>query len=104
MKTTVEEVKAILREAGLENAGTGVVFPWGAKIVEFEGKKALRPMSPDEYRETVRKETGKTLSDEEIRWPTCIYANYCISQGCTEAGHSCHIHVGEGANIFCLCE
>ena len=29
MKITVQEMQDILREAGLDNAGAGVIFPWG---------------------------------------------------------------------------
>ena len=34
MEITAEQFKKILTEAGLENAGAGVIFPWGSKIVE----------------------------------------------------------------------
>ena len=104
MKTTVEAVKSVLVESGLENAGAGVIFPWGAKIVELDGKKMLQPMTPEEYRHAVHEETGKMLSEEQILPPACALAEgSCVSQGCSQAGGTCHIYSGHGY-FYCLCE
>jgi hypothetical protein len=39
----------VLDENGLDGAGLGVVFPWGFKIIEIDGKKMLQPMTAEEY-------------------------------------------------------
>jgi len=104
MVTTVEEMKNALREAGLENAGVGVIFPWGAKIVEVDGKKTLQPMTPEEYRRAVEEETGKMLTDEQVQTPRCAYATGgCVSQGCRQAGGRCSLYHGSGG-FYCLCD
>ncbi len=105
METTVEEVKAFLREAGLENAGTGVFFPWGVKIVEIEGKKLLQPLTPEEYRRAVENDTGKKLPDE-LAPPTCGYSTStgCFSAGCTSASGRCRLILGRTGIIYCVCD
>lgn len=102
-KIEVDELAAALREAGLEGAGRDVVFPWGVKIVELEGKKALQPMSPEEYRELVKDETGRDLSDAEVFEPSCVYGpGRCISQGCKERNGYCEIY-GDSGRWLCVC-
>ena len=102
MKTTVEELNKALKEAGLEKATDGIIFPWGFKIVDFEGKKALRAMGPKEYKESVKKETGKTLTDEQLNTPSCVLASgQCYSQGCSQVGGSCSMHYDNF--WYCIC-
>jgi len=103
MKITAEEMHDILREAGLEGAGDGVIFPWGAKIVELDGKKLLQPMTPDEYARAVEEETGRVLTPEELLTPRCSYASSgCVSQGCRQAGGFCSMHHNING-MYCLC-
>lgn len=98
-KATQAEVMSALRAAGLEDAGKGVVFPWGVKIVDFNGKKALQGMTPAEYKEAVLRDTGRTLTDAEITAGTCVYADaVCYSQGCPG---SCSMHYQGG--WYCIC-
>ena len=104
MKTTVEEMQKSLREAGLEDAASGVIFPWGAKIVEIDGKKMLQPMTPDEYALAVEQETGRVLSKEEALEPNCFYSSGgCISRGCRQAGGTCRLTSIEG-RFYCICD
>lgn len=92
-----------LRAAGLEGSGEGVVFPWGVKIVEINGKSMLAPMSPDEYRRAVEKRLGGTLTEEEVLGPRCATTiNDCIPVGCSGPGRYCE-RVYEGGNAFCIC-
>ena len=101
-QVTAEQLQEALREAGLENAAEGVVFPFGFKIVEFQGEKALQPLTPEEYKARVKRETGRTLSDEETQAGNCVYAGgRCISQGC--AGR-CRGPYGDGRSWYCICE
>jgi hypothetical protein len=101
MKVTSEDVRKALREAGLEDAGKGVVFPWGVRIIELDGRKFLQPGTPEDFRRAVREETGKELSDEEALRPGCTYADAgCISQGCPAGG--CSLHWSSGW-WYCLC-
>jgi hypothetical protein len=104
MKITSEHMMNVLREAGLQKAGEGVVFPWGVKIAALDGKNVLQPMTPDEYRRAVEKETGRTLSDEEVLEPKCVVAGAgCISQGCKQVGGTCSIH-HDINGFYCLCD
>jgi hypothetical protein len=59
MEATPDESEKLLREAGLESAGRDVVFPFGFKIVDFNGRKALQPLTPEEYRNAVKGKTGR---------------------------------------------
>lgn len=103
-KVTRDELKKTLQEAGLENAAPGVVFPWGFKIVELEGEKLLQPLTPDEYAEVVKAETGRSLSKADIARPRCQYVNFkCISQGCNQAKGRCGMHNQYGS-WYCLCD
>lgn len=103
MKITFEDMKMFLAEAGLENAGAGVVFPWGVKIVEINGKKMLQPMTPKEYGQAVHEETGRNLTKEEISAPRCVYASAtCIPQGCNEVDGTCSLH-HDVNGFYCLC-
>ena len=101
MITTYEELKKVLSEAGLENAAEGVVFPWGFKIVDFMGRKAIRSLTPKEYKKAVKDETGKILTDDEAEaGGTCVFANsQCYSQGCTGR---CVLAAGDGY-WYCIC-
>ena len=42
-KSTKEDLLKELSEAGLEKAAEGVIFPWGFKLVDFNGKKVMFP-------------------------------------------------------------
>ena len=100
---TATEMRNALKDAGLENAGAGVVFPWGVRIVEVDGRKMLQPMTPAEFAEAVRKDTGKELTEAEVMSPSCVYTTAnCVSQGCAQVGGSCSMHYG-GGGWYCLC-
>ncbi len=103
-EVSASEMESVLKNAGLEKAGDGVIFPWGCKIVEINGKKFLQPLTPDEYKELVESETGKILTDEEVRDPKCSYVGgaSCISTGCSAVGGRCVIFRGT-QGFSCVC-
>jgi len=104
MKITVQEMQKLLKEAGLEDAAPGVVFPWGAKIVEIDGKNMLQPMTPAEYASAVTEETGKVLSQADLVEPDCFWSStHCISRGCRRVGGTCVSSYVEG-RFYCICE
>jgi hypothetical protein len=100
-EATQEELLKALHDAGLEKAAEGVVFPWGFKIIDFDGKKAMQPLTPDEFKEAVLKETGKTLTEEELMDGSCVYLGEgrCHSQGCDGA---CNLFT-TGGFFYCRC-
>jgi hypothetical protein len=99
-----EEWNNALREAGLEDAvGDRVIFPWGVKIAEVEGKKYLCALSPDEYRQIVKEATGKELSDDQVRRPDCVWTmGGCVSSGCNAVGGHC-VDASSGGWHVCIC-
>lgn len=103
---TNDELARILKDAGLEDAAQGVVFPWGVTMIEIDGAKILRPMTPLEYSSVVKRETGRDLTDEEISSPSCSWTSSgCVSEGCRQAGGWCRMdydHVGH--SWYCICE
>jgi hypothetical protein len=103
MKTTAEAMKKALVEAGLENAGQGVVFPYGFEVIDFEGRKMLRPLTPEEYRQAVKDDTGKELTDEELLTPRCVVVGAdCASQGCVQEPGWCDHRFSNGY-WYCIC-
>ena len=100
VEVTTEELKKALTDAGLDAAGSDVIFPFGFKIVNFEGKKALKPLTPEEYKRAIKEETGKVLSDDELEGGSCFFANgFCYSQGCRGR---CILQAA-GGSWFCSC-
>ena len=102
MPKPIEDWKNALKEAGLENAGIGVVFPWGAKIVDFEGKKFLEALTSDEHCVLHEKVTGKILPDPGR--PPCVYVGGgdCRSQGCVGTCESHHIPGHDSYSCHCV--
>ena len=81
--TTLEAMRAAVREAGLEKAGQDVLFPWGFKIAEVNGKKYLQACTPEEYKKAVLADTGKAPSEEQVRNPWCTLSmGGCVPTGC----------------------
>ena len=90
-----------MKEVAGADSGLKVVFPWGFRIVEFEGEKVLEPLSPDEYREAAAEDPGKPLTELELTARTrcrCKFTNTdTIYYGCTEAGGGwCSTHSSNG--------
>lgn len=65
-------VQEELEAMGIDPSNPQVLFPWGFKVVEVLGSKWLKAMSPEEYREAVRKELGREVTSEELQNPRCF--------------------------------
>ncbi|MER9922146.1 hypothetical protein NKJ84_04195 [Mesorhizobium sp. M0048] len=105
-QTTSAKILEIMRANGLEGVGDGVLFPWGAKIVDIEGKKVLKAMSPKEYGEAVFAGTGIQLSDNQLYDAYCGYDGgaRCINNGCTTPANYCSLTSTPDNGFFCLCK
>lgn len=68
-----------------------IIMPWGFRIVEFQGEKVLRPLTPEEF----RKETGKEPGYD------CVMTNniVCEKQDCTK--RVCKMN--NGTVSYCVC-
>ena len=104
---TESEFKQLMKDVTVVDSAFKVVFPWGFKIVEFEGEKVLQPLTPEEYRVVVADDPGKKLTELEIAGKprcTCKYTNVgYVFQGCTEEGGGwCSRHYN-GGRWYCLC-
>lgn len=100
-EVTETEFKEQLKEVTVAESSFKVVFPWGFRIVEFEGEKVLQPLTPEEYRAVAANDPGKTLTDLEIAGRPrceCKFTNTAsVSHRCTEAGGGwCSYHYSEG--------
>lgn len=98
---TEAEFKKSLRAVTVVESSFKVVFPWGFKVVEFEGERVLQPLTPEEYRVAVLDDPGKMLTDLEMAGRprcTCKLTNTdSWSHGCTEAGGGwCSNHYRNG--------
>ena len=104
---TEKKFKALLKEVVVAESSFKVVFPWGFRIVEFEGEKVLQPLTPDEYYAAAADDPGKTLTDLEIAGRPrceCKFTNtVSVSHSCTEAGGGwCSYHYSEG-RCYSIC-
>ncbi|CCV13153.1 hypothetical protein [Mesorhizobium sp. STM 4661] len=106
MPQTSAEILEIMRANGLEGVGDGVLFPWGAKIVDVDGKKMLKAMSPKEYGEAVFSATGIKLEDNQLYDPYCAYDGgaRCMNINCTTPANYCSLESASGVGFFCLCK
>ncbi len=82
-----------------------IISPWGFRIVDFDGKKVLRPNTPEEYRRIVEAETAKRLSEDEVLRPLCTAdGNFCVSTGCKgKPGHCEHTWSNADNAWVCTC-
>jgi hypothetical protein len=92
-------------EAELQEALKGVakksdpeaIYPWGIKIVDFKGKKVIEPLTPDEYRQIYKAETGKEFTGSR---PDCYYASgMCYNVSCIKKCYP----IFSGTSIICIC-
>lgn len=86
MSSKQQEIIESLKSFGITDVGKDVVFPWGARVVNIDGKSKLQAMSPQEYIEIVNRKHGMSLTVEDVLTPgaPCRYANNtCYSTGCS---------------------
>lgn len=84
---TSEEARAYWTAQGLDpDAGKGVLFRWGVRIVDVNGTKYLQDITYEEYRQQIISDTGKDPGAEELRDGYCsIYGTgpNCANNGCS---------------------
>jgi hypothetical protein len=103
-KVTAQEVQRALAKVARDKDAPKVIFPHGFRIVDFEGEKVLRPLTPDEYKEVVSRETGKAPSAQEMLDPPCTMTNVrCVSTGCEAQRGRCEMHFNPRGGYVCLC-
>ncbi|WP_425081567.1 hypothetical protein [Ruegeria arenilitoris] len=89
-KVGIEHLQAALTEAGIE-LSESVVFPYGLRIGELDGKKVVIPLTPDEYRESLAKIFPEEEARKQALNPRCVSSGaFCVSQGCTSADGECY--------------
>ena len=95
-----DQLAAALQPVAKDPSGYKVIFPFGAKIVDFEGEKVLCPMTLDEYQQAVQRDFGSERAEHlEKGW--CPWTNKgCRSSGCTT--YCDGPFYGEGG-FYCLC-
>ena len=105
MQTTTEEIKRMMKEAGLpDGAGENVIFPYGARIVEIEGKPMLEAMTVEDLRGILS--SSAEPSDRAITaFGNCRYDGgaFCISDGCTYPNF-CSLQHENFMGFYCICK
>ena len=97
-----EELEQALMSVARENNAPKVLFPYGFKIIESNGEKVLCPLTPEEYRNIMKRDHGKILTDRELLNSGCgVKGGFCDPYACS--GYCYGPFVSSNGEVYCDC-